>query len=76
MVELRQVRLTNKVDMSETRLQGATISLYQGSKVITQIQSDANGDFTLDVPANGDFVMVVSYKDCNSKKFSILYRLI
>jgi len=70
-VELRTFKLTNKVDVSEEKLSGATITLYKGAAVISQMQSDGNGDFVIDVPANGEFVLVVSYAGCNSKKFAI-----
>ena len=70
-VELRTFRLTNKVDVSEEKLAGATITLYKGATVISQIQSDGSGDFVIDVPAKGDFILTVSYSGCNPKKFAI-----
>ena len=70
-VELRTFKLTNKVDISEEKLAGATIALYKGSTLINQVQSDVGGDFIIDVPANGDFILTVSYSGCNTKKFAI-----
>jgi hypothetical protein len=70
-VELRTFKLTNKVDISEEKLAGATILLTKGATVISQMQSDGNGDFVIDVPANGDYVLTVSYSGCNPKKFAI-----
>lgn len=70
-VELRAFKLTNKVDISEGKLAGATIALYKGSTLINQVQSDGGGDFTIDVPANGDFILTVSYSGCNTKKFVV-----
>ncbi|MBI3519450.1 MAG: hypothetical protein HY062_08860 [Bacteroidetes bacterium] len=70
-VELRTFKLTNKADIREEKLAGATIALYKGSSVINQIQSDANGDFVIDVPANGEFILTVTYPGCNAKKFAI-----
>lgn len=70
-VELRTFKLTNKVDISEEKLAGATIALYKGSILINQVQSDVGGDFIIDVPANGDFILTVSYSGCNTKKFAI-----
>jgi hypothetical protein len=70
-VELRTYKLTNKIDESVEKLQGASIILYKGSSIVKQMQSDGNGDFTIDVPANGDFILSVTYSGCNSKKFSI-----
>ena len=70
-VELRTFRLTNKADISEEKLAGATIALFKGAKLINQVQSDGGGDFVIDVPANGEFILTVSYSGCNSKKFAI-----
>ena len=70
-VELRTFKLTNKVDVTEEKLSGATIILYKGAVIISQIQSDGSGDFVIDVPKNGDYVLVVSYSGCNPKKFAI-----
>ena len=70
-VELRTFKLTNKVDISEEKLAGATITLSKGAITITQIQSDGSGDFVIDVPANGDYILTISYSGCNPKKFAI-----
>lgn len=70
-VELRTFKLTNKVDVSEEKLAGATITLSKGATTISQMQSDGSGDFVIDVPANGDYVLTVSYSGCNPKKFAI-----
>jgi len=70
-VELRTFRLTNKVDISEEKLAGATITLSKGAITITQMQSDGSGDFVIDVPANGDYILTISYSGCNPKKFAI-----
>ena len=70
-VELRTFKLTNKVDISEEKLAGATITLSKGAITISQMQSDGSGDFVIDVPANGDYVLTISYSGCNPKKFAI-----
>jgi hypothetical protein len=70
-VELRNFKLTNKVDISEEKLAGATITLSKGATTISQMQSDGSGDFVIDVPANGDYVLTISYSGCNPKKFAI-----
>jgi len=70
-VELRTFKLTNKVDISEEKLAGATITLSKGAITITQMQSDGSGDFVIDVPANGDYILTISYSGCNPKKFAI-----
>jgi tetratricopeptide (TPR) repeat protein len=70
-VELRSWRLTSKAEKKEKSLQGASITLMKGSGIIGQTTSDPNGDFVIDVPANGDFVLTVSYPGCNTKKFYV-----
>jgi hypothetical protein len=70
-VELRSLKLSNKAERSETGLAGANIALYQGDKLVKTVKSNAEGDFTIDVPPNGEFILVVSYGDCNAKKFSV-----
>ena len=70
-VELRTLKLSNKVERNENGLGGANISLYQGEKLVKTIRSSGSGDFTIDVPGNGDFMLVVSFGDCNAKKFSV-----
>jgi len=70
-VELRTWKLTTKADKEEKPLLGAAITLYKAGKIISQSTSDGNGDFTVFVPGNGDFVLSVSYPGCNAKKFSI-----
>jgi len=70
-VELRTYRLTNKVEMAESGLSGATITLYNGNIVVVQMQSDGNGEFEINVPSNGEYILAVSYAGCNTKKFAI-----
>lgn len=70
-VEYRTWSLTTKAISKETQLQGATIKLFQGSKLVCQVTSDADGEFTLLVPPNGEFVGEVSYPGCNAKRFSV-----
>ena len=70
-VELRTFKLTNKVDISEEKLAGATIILSKGATTISQMQSDGSGNFVIDVPANGDYILTISYSGCNPKKFAI-----
>ncbi len=70
-VELRTWKLTSKADKEEKALGGASIKLYKGTSIINEISSNGNGDFTVLVPSNGDFILEVSYAGCNTKKFSI-----
>ena len=70
-VELRTLKLTNKAEQNTKPLKGATIALYQGSSVVKQVSSDASGDFSMMVPPDGEFVIVVSYPNCNPKRFFV-----
>jgi len=70
-VELRTWKLTSKADKEEKSLGGANIKLYKGNSIISELNSDANGDFTVLVPPNGDFILEVSFSGCNTKKFSV-----
>jgi len=70
-VELRSWKLTTTAAKSEKSLGGAAITLYKGSAVIGQTTSDANGDFVIDVPSHGDFILTISFAGCNTKKFYV-----
>ncbi|MGZ3864225.1 MAG: carboxypeptidase regulatory-like domain-containing protein [Bacteroidia bacterium] len=70
-VEFRTWSLTTKDVSKETQLQGATIKLFQDGKLVSQVQSDADGEFTLIVPPNGEYTGEVSYPGCNTKRFSV-----
>lgn len=70
-VEYRTWKLTTKAESKETQLQGATIKLFQGAKLVSQVTTDADGEFTLLVPPNGEFTGEVSYPGCNTKRFTV-----
>lgn len=70
-VELRTWRLTTRADKTEKSIQGATIILYNGTNAIKEVQSDPDGNFEIEIPANGDFYLSVSYPGCNTKKFYV-----
>jgi len=70
-VELRTWKLSTKADKDEKSVQGATIMLYKGASMIGQTASDLNGDFVIDIPAHGEFILTVSYAGCNTKKFYV-----
>ncbi len=65
------LRLISSVEKDGKGLGGASIKLFQGAKLVSQSLSGADGDFTLEIPPNGDFMLVVSYGDCNTKKFQV-----
>jgi len=65
------LKVSSNVEKDGRALPGATVILYRGSAVVTQVQSDANGDFQINIPPNGDYIIAISYAGCNTKKFSV-----
>src|SRR5688500_6700626 len=70
-VELRTWKLSTKADKEEKGLAGTSIKLYKGSSLVNEVSSGANGDFQINIPANGEFMLEVSYAGCNTKRFAI-----
>lgn len=70
-VELRNWKLTNKAEKTEKTLPGASITLSKNGNVIGQTMTNANGDFEIDIPARGEFILTITYAGCNTKKFSV-----
>jgi hypothetical protein len=70
-VELRSWKLNTAANKTEKSLSGAAIVLYKGNSIISQTTSDANGDFVIDIPGGGDFILTVSFAGCNTKKFYV-----
>lgn len=70
-VELRSWILTNKADKKEKILEGAKVTLLKDQTVLASTMTDLNGDFVIDVPAGGDFILTVSYEGCNTKRFMV-----
>lgn len=70
-VELRAWRLTSTAEKSEKALSGATIKLYKGNTQVSETSSDSKGDFVIDVPAGGEFILAISFPGCNTKKFFV-----
>jgi tetratricopeptide (TPR) repeat protein len=70
-VELRNWRLTSRAEKTEKSLPGAAITLSRGSEVIKETMTNAEGDFEIDVPGKGDFILTITYGGCNTKKFSV-----
>ncbi len=70
-VELRNWQLTSKAMKSEAFLSGALIKLYKGDKMIYGVSSDADGDFEIEIPRDGEFVLLVEYQGREPKKFAV-----
>ncbi len=70
-VEIRTWKLTSTYEKEEKSLGGAKIVLTKGNETISQTTSDGQGDFTINVPPNGEFLLTVSYPGFNTKRFSV-----
>jgi tetratricopeptide (TPR) repeat protein len=70
-VELRTWKLTTKAEKTEEPLAGATIVLLKGTEVVQKSATNGQGGFEMLVPGNGEFILEVSYKGCNTKRFYV-----
>ncbi len=70
-VEIRNWKLTSKAEKEEKSLAGASIVLTKNGQMVAQTTSNANGDFTIMVPPNGDYILTVSYPGYNTKRFAV-----
>jgi hypothetical protein len=70
-VEIVNWKLTSVADKSQKSLQGASIVLTKSGAVIEETTTNGDGDFTVMVPPNGEFLLTVSYPGYNTKRFSI-----
>ncbi len=70
-VEIMNWKLTSVADKSQKALQGASIVLSKNGSVVEETSTNTNGDFTVMVPPNGEFLLTVSYPGYNTKRFSI-----
>src|SRR6185436_1968890 len=68
-VSLRTWKLDTRVDMKEEALMGATIVLKKGAEVVHKSATNVQGGFEVLVPLDGEFILEVSYKNCNTKRF-------
>jgi hypothetical protein len=70
-VELRNWNLSSRAMKSSIFLSGASVKLYKNSSLIQEIQSDAEGNFEMNIPADGEYTLIVSYQGQPEKKFAI-----
>lgn len=70
-VELRNWRLSSTAEKTEKSLTGATIILYKDKIKLNQVNSDSQGNFTIDVPAKGEYILTIEYAGCNTKRFYV-----
>jgi hypothetical protein len=66
--------LSGKVEKNEKKLQGAIVTLMQGSKQIQQVMTGEDGLFKFEIPANGDFIVTVTKPGHCTKKFQVSTR--
>ena len=65
---------SSRIEKSGKKLQGATVTLMQGSKQIMQTMTSDDGAFKFQIPPNGDFTIVVTKTGHCTKKFQISTR--
>lgn len=70
-VYLRTWKLDTKANKEEKEIDGATITLFQNGKQISQTTSGNGGAFTVLVPKDGEFYLTVSFPGCNTKRMGI-----
>lgn len=70
-VYLRTWKLDTKANKEEKEIDGATVTLFQGGKQISQVTTSNGGEFTVMVPKDGEFYLTVSYPGCNTKRMAI-----
>ena len=51
------LKFSSVVEKDGKGLSGATIAVYKGSAIVNQVQSAGRGDFEINIPANGDFMV-------------------
>ena len=64
----------SKVEKNGKKLQGATVTLMQGSKQILQTMTGDDGAFKIQIPANGDFIVIVTKPGHCAKRFQFSTR--
>ncbi|MBA2612030.1 MAG: hypothetical protein H0U95_08670 [Bacteroidetes bacterium] len=70
-VYLRKWKLDTKANKEEKEIDGATVTLFQAGKQISQTTTSNGGEFTVLVPKDGEFYLTVSYPGCNTKRMAI-----
>jgi hypothetical protein len=68
------LKFSSTVEKDGKTLSGSNIELLQGGAKIAETTSNGDGDFNLNIPPNGDYMVVVSYNGCNTKKFQVSTR--
>lgn len=67
----RTWQLDTKAKEEEKEIGGASVTLMQNGKIITQTTTNSNGEFIIKVPKDGEFYLTVSYQGCNTKRMAV-----
>ena len=70
-VELRSWQLTSQAIKKESFLSGASVKLLKENTIISETTSDAEGNFELNIPLTGEFILLIEYPGHNPKKFAV-----
>ena len=70
-VELWNWKLSTQVEKEVLPLEKATIKLIKSGVVVKEMRSAPDGTFSIMIPPNGVFELLVSYPKCNPKKIII-----
>jgi hypothetical protein len=65
---------SSRVEKNGKKLQGATVTLMQGSKQISQTMTGDDGSFKIQIPANGDYIAIVTKPGHCAKRFQFSTR--
>jgi hypothetical protein len=65
---------SSKVEKNGKKLQGATVTLMQGSKQLLQTMTGDDGSFKIQIPANGDYIVIVTKTGHCAKRFQFSTR--
>ena len=66
--------ITGKVEKNGKKLQGAIVTLMQGSKQIAQTMTGDDGAFRFEIPPNGDFMILITKPGHCTKKIQVSTR--
>ena len=67
----RTWQLDTKAKEEEKEIGGASVTLMQNGKIITQTTTNSIGEFIIKVPKDGEFYLTVSYQGCNTKRMAV-----
>jgi hypothetical protein len=75
-VELRSWKLTTKALKSEIFLNGASVKLYKANSLVAGALTDAEGNFELNIPSEGEYILLIEYPGREPKKFAVISKTV